>query len=290
MKYVSVVGLPHYTLARHSGMGSAPGALRRAGLLSALGGSVLDEGDVVLPHLEHDVLEGGAKNLSHFRNATAAIHESLRGLKSDRTVLLGGDCSVAVGGLSGLSEAFGGKPSMLWMDAHGDFNVPESSPSSYIGGMCLAMACGRGPPLGAAVDARRPLLDEQRLVHLGSRALDLPEVKSFESSPAMLLSAGELRKRGAKKVGAEVSKRLADAGDWIACHLDIDVVDPDSILAVNYPSPGGLKPSEVSAVMAALASTGKLRMVDVAAYNPSLDDGGSSAAAVVSLLKESFQG
>ena len=67
-----------------------------------------------------------------------------------------------------------------------------------------------------------------------------------------------------------------------------DPVDPDAILAVNFPVPDGLKPAEVSVIIKSLEGTGKLKAVDIAAYNPSLDDGGSSAAAVVNMIKESF--
>ncbi len=288
MKFVSVVGLPVYTLVKCSGMANAAGKLRKAGLLTALGSSVLDEGDVELPRLDRDVLEDGIRNLTHFRGATARIQESTRSLNAERVVMVGGECSLAVGGLAGLTEAFGGKPGMLWMDAHGDFNTPQTSPSSYIGGMCLAMVCGHGPGLGEAIDARRPLLEEDRLVHLGSRALDPPEVRAFDDSEARLYAMDDVRKRGVRVVAAEAAKHLADRADWIACHLDVDVVDPDAVLAVNFPAPDGLRPAEVSAIIKSLNGTGKLRAVDIAAYNPSLDDDGSSATTVVNLIRESF--
>jgi arginase len=288
MKFVSVVGLPVYTLVKCGGMVNAPRTLRKAGFLTALGGSVLDEGDIGLPRLEKDILEDGIRNLAHFVGASAQIYESVRSLNTERVVLIGGDCSLAVGGLTGLVEAFGGSPGMLWMDAHGDFNTPETSASSYIGGMCLAMACGRGPGLGETIDKHMPLLEEEHLVHLGSRALDPPEAKAFEDSPARLLTMDDVRKRGVKAVAVETAKYLADRADWICCHLDVDVVDPDAILAVNFPVPDGLKPSEVSVIIKSLNDTGKLKAVDIAAYNPSLDDDESSATAVVDMIKESF--
>jgi arginase len=229
------------------------------------------------------------KNFAYFQAASQGIYQSLRKISAERVVLIGGECSMVVGSMAGLAEAFGGKPGMLWMDAHGDFNTPETTPSSYIGGMCLAMACGRGPKIAEPIDARQPLLEEERLVHLGSRALDPPESKAFETSPALLLTSDQVRKMGAKKVSAEVAKRLSDRSDWIVCHLDVDVVDPNSILAVNYPTPGGLKPAEASAIIRSINATGKLKVLDVAAYNASLDDDGSSAAAVVGLVRESFE-
>ncbi len=288
MRYISVVGVPIYTLAKYNGMGNSAGKLRKAGLLTALGSPVLDEGDVDLPRLDKDVIEGGVRNFAHFRDATARIAGSLREINGERVVLLGGECSLVVGGLAGFAETFKGKPGMLWMDAHGDFNTPESSPSSYIGGMCLAMACGKVPNLGVSTD-HQPLVEEERLVHIGSRALDQPEVKAFESSPARLMGMEDFKRLGVRKAAAEAAKRLADRSDWLVVHLDVDVVDPQYLLAVNYPTPGGMKPAEASALVKALDATGKLKVVDIAAYNPSLDDDGSSATAVVQIVRESFQ-
>jgi arginase len=288
MKYATVLGLPFYTLVKYSGERMAPSKLRKAGLLNALGGSVFDEGDLELPHPERDVVEGGIKNFTYFTDASSRIFESISGLKAERVVLIGGECSLIVGGLAGLREVFRGRPGMLWMDAHGDFNTPETTPSSYIGGMCLALACGRGPHLTAQLDKRSPLIEESNIVHLGSRALDPPEAKAFESSPATLVSMEDVKKRGVKRVSAEVAKLLADRADWIVCHLDVDVVDPDSIIAVNYPTPDGLRPVEASAIIKALNATGKLKALNIAAYNPALDVDGSSATATVELVREAF--
>lgn len=280
------MGLPVYTLAHYGGMGKAPEKLRKAGILNVLGGSVLDDGDLTFRQLDRDYLDGGMKNFAHFSDATSQIYGSLRGLQTDRAFLIGGECSFVVGSLAALGEVFSGKPGMLWMDAHGDFNTPESSPSSYIGGMCLAMACGHGPKFNEEIEKRRPLLEEERLVHLGARALDSPEAKAFDSSPAKLLEMDVVRRKGVKAAASEAAKYLSDNADWIVCHLDVDVVDPDQIIAVNYPTPRGLTVQEASTVINTLEKTGKLRVIDVAAYNPSLDYDGSSAAAVVSILKE----
>src|SRR5713226_7445159 len=132
----ALIGVPLYTLAGYRGMGEAPAALRKAGLGQALDGST-DMGNIELPPLKKDVTEGKVKNLSNFRDATSRIYNAAKSLQAEQVFVLGGECSVAVGALAGLSEVFSGKPGMLWMDAHGDFNTSETSPSGYIGGMCL---------------------------------------------------------------------------------------------------------------------------------------------------------
>ena len=285
----TLLGAPLYTLAAFSGMGDAPIALRKSGLASAFGRPI-DAGEVTLPPLEKDLVEGSTKNFAHFIDCTARVFERTKDLDPDFVVLVGGECSMTPGALAGITECFEGKPGMLWLDAHGDFNTPEASPSGYIGGMCLAMTCGRGPDLGAELERRRPLLAEERLVHVGSRALDPPEVLAFDSSPARLFTAQQVKKAGANNVGEEAARHLSNRSDWAVCHLDVDVVDPAWIPAVNYPTPDGLTIDQTAAIIRALLKTEKLRVLELAAYNSSGDSGERSARSIVSLLRGVFNG
>lgn len=286
MVSTALLAAPLYTLARYRGMGAAPASLRRAGLVDALGVAE-DHGDVSLPELRRDD-EGDTKNISHFRSASRSIYSAVGNLSSEKVVMVGGECSVVVGAIARLSEAFEGKAGMLWMDAHGDFNTPATSPSGYIGGMCLAMACGRVPDLQLFGEGKGPPLAEERLVHLGSRALDQPEVLAFNSSPAKLFTAQQVKKNGAREVAEEAARHLSNRSDWIACHLDVDVVDPSLLPAVNYPTPGGLTLEEAATVVRVLASTGKMKVLELAAYNADSDKRGVSAKTIVGLVKRIF--
>ena len=282
----AVLGVPLYTLAAYDGMGAAPSALRKAGIKRVFG-AVRDLGDVAIPALKKDAVEGSLKNLGHFRRATSKVFQAAVSVPEEKVIVIGGECSETVGALAGFARKFGGKPGMLWMDAHGDFNTPASSPSGYIGGMCLAMACGRpaGLDLGTG---EPPPLGEERLVHVGSRALDQPEIEAFNSSPAKLYTAQQVKKTGAADVAEEAARHLENRSDWIACHLDVDVVDPSFIPAVNYPTPGGLTMDEAAMVVREVVKTGKVRVLEVAAYNASKDRRGPSAKAVVALLQSIF--
>jgi arginase len=283
----SLLGVPLYTLARYKGMGDAPPALRKAGLGRALGDPI-DGGDVELPLLEKDVTEGKVKNLSHFKDATSRIYNATKSIQAEQVFIVGGECSATVGSLAGLAEVFGGKPGMLWMDAHGDFNTPETSPSGYIGGMCLAMACGRSQGLGLELGGHGRPLGEECLVHVGSRALDPSEVAAFNASPAKLFTAQHVRKTGAADVAEEAARHLSNRSDWIVCHLDVDIVDPEIIPSVNYPTPGGLTLEETTMIIRTLLRTEKMRVLDIAAYNAAKDRHGSSARKIVDLMKAVF--
>ncbi|HUI86206.1 MAG TPA: arginase family protein [Nitrososphaerales archaeon] len=285
MQRLETIGLPIFTLARYSGMGLAPAALRRAAFATSPS-PWRDLGDVELPRLERDTAETGIKNLGHFSEASEMISRTTAKLASDSSILcLGGECSLIVGSLAGLAGVFDGRPGMLWMDSHGDFNTPETSPSGYIGGMCLAMAVGRGPELGRDAELHRPLIQERAVVHLGSRALDSGEERSMKSSEMWLVKMTDFRKHGVSEVASQVSKHLADRADWLICHLDVDVIDPTVIPAVNYPTPGGLYVEEIVPIIRALQQTGRLKVINVTAYNPSYDPNGQCAQTIAQLLK-----
>jgi len=279
----ALLGAPLYTLSRYRGVSNAPGALREAGLAGALG-SHTDLGDVEIPPLKRDLTEGKAKNFTHFRDATSRIYRATKTLKEGPLLILGGECSETVGAMAGLTEVHGGKLGMLWLDAHGDFNVPDTSPSGYIGGMCLAMACGMAPGLDLGIGQAPPPLAGERLVHVGSRALDPPEVAAFNSSPAKLFTAQQVKKTGAAEVAEEAARHLDNRSDWIGCHLDVDVVDPELIPSVSYPTPGGLTTEETSTIVGKLLGTGKLRVIELAAYNPSKDRRAASARKIIEIL------
>jgi arginase len=267
-------------------MGRGPTALRKAGLADSLG--VTDIGDILLPPLNRDVVESGVKNFSHFKECTYLIYKRTRSIQTDLLIVVGGECSETVGAMAGASEAFGGKAGMIWMDAHGDFNTPDTSPSGYIGGMCLAMACGRTTRLGIELGRNSPPIAEERLVHIGSRALDQPEVESFDSFPVSLFTARQVKKAGAKKTAEAAARHLAGTSDWMACHLDLDVLDPALFPPVNYPTPDGLSFDDIATIIRGLVTTEKLRVVEIVAYNASKDTDGSEANKIVDVIRRAL--
>ena len=290
MENLSLIGLPIYSLAKYSGMGKAVSALRWLGIAQTLAKSSAyfnDLGDLRLSLINED---GGPPNLKNFpqflRDMDAAQAIASRVGRDDFVFCLGGECTLVTGTLAGFKGRFKGKPGMLWLDAHGDFNTPETSTSGFLGGMPLAFACGRGPKLNQNIEDARPLLEEENVVHLASRSLDPLESEAMESSPMKLYSASTLRKEGVGKVAAEAAAYLADHSNWIICHLDVDSIDPTIIPAVNYPEPGGLTLEEVKTVVRAVQGTGKLKVFNLTAYNPTLDPDHNSSQKLLTLIAE----
>ncbi len=289
MDNIALLGIPLYTLAKYRGMGAAVRTLRELGLPEALRKNATrfrDLGDVNLPSLEVDEGPGNTRNFQHFVRCSEAIYDAASRVSEDDLVFcLGGECGVIVGSLASFRTKFKGDPSLLWFDAHGDFNTPETTPSGFMGGMPLAFACGRGPNLTPRIDSQRPLLLERRVVHLGSRELDQAEAQAMQSSPMRMYSASKVKEQGMARVADDVANFLSNAADWIVCHLDIDVVDPSVMAAVNYPSKGGLTPEDIKTILERVRRTGKMKVFNLAAYNPLLDKEHKSAEIVLDIAK-----
>ncbi len=255
-------------------MGEAVKNLRNVGILQRLEsvyGSLTDLGDVDCPAIERDHGPRNLHNIEEFLEGTRRVKDKLsKGLDGSKlTFCLGGECTFIVGSLAGLKTVHKGRPGIVWLDAHGDFNTPETTPSGFIGGMCLAVACGRGPKLSPDIEDSRPLLEEERVVHVGSRALDPGEDKALTSS-VKVFPAQEVKKNPGD-IARQAARHLADSSDWIIAHLDVDVLDPSIMPGVNFPEAGGLTDGDVLEVFQALHSTGKLKVVDLTAYNPAGD-------------------
>lgn len=190
-----------------------------------------------------------------------------------RPVLLAGDCCAAIPVLAGLQRA-GIEPLLLWFDAHGDFNTPETTPSGFLGGMPLAMLVGRGDETlcrAAGVDP----LPEERVVLTDARDLDRPgEAAAVASSRLTHLP----------QVGALRELPLGDAPLWV--HWDTDVLTPAVAPAQNYPAPGGPAPEELAGVFRHLRARGRVVAVSVSCWNPALDGDRSTERVCVDLLEE----
>src|SRR5262249_38699548 len=128
----------------------------------------------------------------------------------------------------------------------------------------------KGPKLSPDIEAARPLLNENQVVHIGSRSLDRGEDESLMSS-VKVFSAEDVRKKSARNVARETADYLASSSDWIVAHLDADVFDPSVMPAADFPEMGGLVRKDVLEVFHALQETGKLKAVDLTAYNPRRD-------------------
>lgn len=181
-----------------------------------------------------------------------------------------GDCVLTLGVLAGLQRR-GVAPALIWLDAHGDFNTWETTPSGFLGGMPLAMAVGRGEQTVARAAGLRPI-PEDRIVLVDGRDLDPGEARAIAES------------RVAHVTVPRLLEMPLPAGP-LYVHLDVDVVDPGEMPAVSYRASGGPSAETVRDAVARLASAGDIAAFSMTLWEPGLAGADRSEAAAAGLAR-----
>lgn len=207
----------------------------------------------------------------------------------DFPVVLGGDCSIVLGGLLALRRR--GRFGLLFVDGHTDFYQPEANTNGEAASSDLAFATGRGPGMLTTFDGYRPLVRDADVVVLGCR--DAEEAASYGSQlppPDMItIDLGQVRRSGIEAVAHEAIDRLSRNelnGFWI--HLDADVLDDAIMPAVDYRLPGGLSFGELDTVLQTALGSSRAVGLEVTVFNPHLDEDGRIARALVETLAGSL--
>jgi len=201
----------------------------------------------------------------------AVLYEHVAAAISQRapTVVYAGDCLAVIGVLAGLQRK-GIDATLYWFDAHGDFHTWDTTPSCFLGGMPLAMLTGRGEQTIVEHVGLTPIADE-RVVLVDARDLDDHEDAAVQQSRMTVTTVGH------------VAKNPPAAGP-IYVHVDVDVVDPHDLPAVNYPAPHGPSAREVRDAVSRLAATGRVVAASVSSWNPALPGADKAAAATRSIM------
>lgn len=201
-------------------------------------------------------------------------------------VVLGGDCSIVLGGLLALRRRW--RPGLLFLDGQADFYQPEAEPKGEAASMDLALATGRGPAVVADLEGRRPLVRDEDVVVLGFR--DAADAAAHGSQPLpagiRALPLEELRRLGAAAAVRNALEHLGRSNGperfWI--HLDADVLSDELLPAVDYRMPDGLSWEELSTVLRAAVAHPRAAGVEVCIYNPVLDPSRAGARGLTWLL------
>ncbi|HEV8578485.1 MAG TPA: arginase family protein [Thermoanaerobaculia bacterium] len=206
----------------------------------------------------------------------SAVHQPLARFvaqavrEGDRPVSIAGDCCAPIGVLAGL-QAAGLQPTIVWLDAHGDFNTPETSPSGFIAGMALAMIVGRGD---------QELTRAAGLVTHPEAGVFLADARDLDPG-----EADALRNSAVHHVPrlADLPQRLPASPLYV--HLDVDVLSPSDAPATLYPTAGGPSLAEACAVMESLAATGQVAAVSMTVWDFGQDGDGRTERACTQLLQ-----
>lgn len=291
MKKVGVLGAPLDLGADRRGVDMGPSALRYEGIerrLEDLGLEVLDYGNVEAELAErvqeHDI---HARYLSEILTTCTQIAKRVAGIASNDEfpVVIGGDHSIAIGTLAGLHGAYG-PGGVLWVDAHGDLNTPENSPSGNVHGMPLAAALGA---CGFTLDDFEgpPWVDASRVALVGVRLLDPGEKDLIKDKGLAVFTMADIDRRGIATVMREALDLVRGPG-FVHLSLDVDVCDPEIAPGVGTPVKGGLSYREAHLAMELVAEADILTSLEVVEVNPILDHADVTSELAVDLVSSAL--
>jgi arginase len=281
MQPVHIIGVPLDLGGGRRGVDMGPSAVRIAGLgerLQALGCHVLDRGNLDAPIREtRRARDARKKYVDEIAAVCQRLYEVARASFTDGAtpLVLGGDHSLAVGSVAAASswaQTSRGRPlGLLWVDAHGDMNTPDTSPSGNVHGMPLAALLGAEPVELARIGGESAKVTPAHTVLIGVRNLDTREKQLVRDSHVHVFTMKEIDRRGIASV-AEEAVQLAGSGTaGIHVSFDMDVCDPSVAPGVGTPVKGGLNYREAHLLMEIVADSSLLTSLDVVEVNPTLD-------------------
>ncbi len=290
---IAVIGAPMDLGAGRRGVDMGPSALRLAGLderIASLGYQFEDLGNVKVEQAESvPVGPERARYLPQITQTCTRLAEKVhQALKDGRKPLvLGGDHSIAVGTVSGISNFYrerGERIGLIWIDAHADMNTPESSPSGNVHGMPLACLLGHGPPELTGIFGYSPKVDPRNVAVVGLRDIDHSEVPNVTAMGVHPFTMRAIDERGLRAVIAEAIE-IASAGTaGFHVSFDMDSVDPDEAPGVGTPVKGGLTYREAHLAMEMICDSGRVLGMEVVEVNPVLDTANRTAHLGVELV------
>lgn len=284
---VRVLGIPMDLGQLQRGVDMGPSAIRYAGLtvrLSRLGYRVEDSGNLHVP--AHVSVPEPLLVPTIQRICEAAYVQAEQAIAAERIPLfLGGDHSVSIGTIGGVTHH---RPTgVLWIDAHGDFNTPETSITGNVHGMPLAVLRGRGDSRLVDVGRPGPKVPASDVVIIGLRHLDPSERELLKTSGMGLFTMRDIDELGVSKVLRQALDSLAHLPN-LHVSLDMDAVDPSEAPGVGTAVRGGLTYREAQLLMEIVADTGKLGSMDVVEVNPVLDIENRTARVAVELVSSAL--
>jgi arginase len=293
---IALIGAPTDVGAGRRGASLGPEALRVAGIAGALrrlGHTVRDVGNLAGPINPEAPRRDGYRHLPEVAAWCRSVRDAVAGAleAGELPILMGGDHSLSIGSIAAVARACaaGRRPlRVLWLDAHADFNVAESSPTGNLHGMPVAVLTGRGPEALLGLGHARPIVPPECIVQLGVRSVDEVE-RGLLGGTA--IEVYDMRRIDEIGIRAAMSRILAQAGAE-NCHLhvslDVDFLDPAIAPGVPTTVPGGPTYREAQLCMEMIYDAGVMGSLDIAELNTAYDRENRTAVLAVELVESLF--
>ena len=279
--------------ASRRGVDMGPSALRVAGLqskLKQLGRHVEDIGNISVRQPEEQPYgEKNAKYLEEIADTCKGLAEIVQKslAESFTPVVLGGDHSIAVGTMAGVASYFqksSERIGLIWLDAHGDMNTPETSPSGNVHGMPLASIMGYGPAELTGLSSAKPMVEPRNVAIVGVRDLDAKERRLAKESGVHVFTMRDIDERGMREVMAEALRFAGDDTAGFAVSLDMDFIEPSDAPGVGTPVRGGVTYREAHLAFEMIADSHAMVAFELVEINPVIDLHNTTAMLGVELV------
>ncbi|MBM0868961.1 arginase [Staphylococcus auricularis] len=294
-KTIDIIGAPVAFGQRKLGVDFGPDAIRYAGLLNRLKDLDLtfnDKGNIQVPKIDLERYlseQEDARNLPEIvevsKTLSDATSESVA--QSHFPLTLGGDHSLAIGSISGISQHYENL-GVIWYDAHGDLNIAEESPSGNVHGMPLRTLLGEGDEQLVNVGSEGAKVKPENVVLIGMRDLDSGERRYIKEQNIKTYTMADVDRLGIQQVIKETIEYLKDKTDGIHLSFDVDGLDPYETPGTGTRVPGGLTYRESHFALELLSQSNLITSMDLVEVNPLLDQGNSTAEQAAVLLGSFF--
>lgn len=290
---IRILGVPMDLGQSRRGVDMGPSALRVAGLqarLKQLNYQVEDIGNISVKQPEEQHYgDKRAKYLNEIAETCQGLAETVEKTLSEdmMPIVLGGDHSIAAGSVAGVASFFrkqSKRIGLIWLDAHGDVNTPESSPSGNVHGMPLASIMGYGAPELTELCNFKPKIEPQNVAMVGIRELDTKERQLVKKSGVHVFTMRDIDERGMREVMSEALRFASDDTNGVAISLDMDFLDPTEAPGVGTPVRGGVTYREAHLALEMIADSRTLVSFELVEINPVVDLHNKTAILGVELI------
>ena len=291
--HIAIIGAPLDLGQDRRGVDMGPSAVRVANLhgrIASLGYEVEDWGNIPVEQKEAAPQgEPHAKYLAQIASACEKLADRVKNALDQgiTPLVLGGDHSVAVGTMGGVSSHYranGRKAGLIWLDAHADMNTPESSPSGNVHGMPLACILGHGPDKLADLLGYRPKVDPHNAVIVGLRDVDATEKPQVRDSGIRAFTMRDIDELGLRAVMNEAIAIASDGTEGLHLSLDMDFCDPADAPGVGTPVRGGVTYREAHLALEMICDSRRMVSMEVVEVNPVIDERNRTADFAVELI------
>ncbi|SET81623.1 arginase [Oceanobacillus limi] len=294
-KKISMIGVPMDLGQNRRGVDMGPSAIRYAGAierLQELNYDIHDLGDISINRPDQKINYNDGTNLKNLQQVIEANEELAKMVdeeinKSRFPLILGGDHSIAIGSLAGISKHYENL-GVIWYDAHGDLNTGETSPSGNIHGMPLAVSLGIGHEKLTNTFGYGQKVKPENIVIIGARSLDPGERELIREKGIKVFTMHEIDRNGMSYVMEQAINYLQNRTDGVHLSLDLDGLDPTEAPGVGTPVLGGMTYRESHLAMEMLADSDILTSAEFVEVNPILDEKNKTANMAVGLMGSLF--